>query len=42
VHAIVSQNKNSELLHIALDKIENIPSGSFAEGNCITNEDERS
>jgi len=22
--------------------MENIPSGSFAEGNCVTNEDERS
>lgn len=40
--AIGSQNKNSELLHIAPDKMENVPGAIFAEGNCITNEDERS
>lgn len=39
---IVSQNKNSELLHIAPGKRENILGGSFPDGNCITNEDERS
>lgn len=39
---IVSQNKNSELLHIASDKTENIQGGSFAEGNYITNADDRS
>lgn len=38
----VSQNKNSKLLHIAPGKIGNILGGSFADGNCITNEYKRS
>lgn len=39
---IGAQNKNSEFMHIAPDKMENIPCASFDEGNCITNGDERS
>lgn len=35
-------NKNLEIMHIAPDKMENIPGSSFDEGNCITNGDVRS